>query len=60
MKTPNKSLEEMLPRHEENSSSEATTPRIVKKSKTAKYVFIAIVAIVVLTVLFLAIKQSNN
>ena len=52
----NKSLEESFPRHDGDSGQGTTTPRIVKKSKTAKYVFIAIVAITVLTVLFLAIK----
>lgn len=56
MKDKNESLEEKFPRQEENPTSGTSTPRIVKKSKTAKYVFIAIVAISVLTVLFLAIK----
>lgn len=56
MKDKNESLEEKFPRQEGDLSRGTSAPRTVDKSKTAKYVFIAILAIAVLTVLFLAIK----
>lgn len=52
----NNSHEEQLPKQEGDSSQGTSTPRVIKKSKIAKYVFIAIVTLAILTAVFLVIK----